>query len=114
MGEERDVPEPFELRQQISEMLFHTMSECNTSKGTKITSLTIKNLQNYSFDLDATATAAAFSFLQELHVRVCTEVMADDPIDYPEVQTFWPYFTETWLQPLSSQLKVLSIYCDSQ
>lgn len=113
-SEEREVLERVNLRQQYLELLFHIMAECNATNETKITSLTIKNLQNYSFALDSTIMTSALAYLAELNIRVCTEAACNDhnSIDYPDIHTFWPYLVKTWLQPLSCQIKTLSLYCD--
>jgi hypothetical protein len=76
-SEEREVLERVNLRQQYLHLLFDIMAECNATNETKITSLTIKNLQNYHFTPYLITMTSALAYLDELNIRVCTEVASN-------------------------------------
>jgi len=115
LGGEKDIPEGVEKRQTILDATFHAMSSCNSLNEAKIHSLTIKNLQNFRFEIVEDLFSNATKELREFHAYICTESNGSKRFtQYPDNQSFWPYFTEEWLTPLSAQLKSLSLYCDTQ
>ncbi|KAF2664548.1 hypothetical protein BT63DRAFT_460039 [Microthyrium microscopicum] len=109
--------ETTQVRQKVLHSVFESMSKINSITGRKICVLSIGNLQNVD-NAEITASEAfkgVLSELEEIHVSICTTTDILSPVDsinHPEVSTFWPLFTQKWLEPVQSNLKALTLHCD--
>jgi len=120
----KEVPETTARRQEILELVFKAMADANANAvaagegSRRVRSLTIQHLQNVVQDelVESEDFKSVLAGLEELHVSVCTEYDDAAPecsLEKAEVRTFWPRFTQKWLQPLAPRLRALSIYGDT-
>jgi hypothetical protein len=111
-----NVPEDWTEREEKLELIFQAIKDRATDKKNRtIRKLTITNLQNCplpeftSSDLFRDVVGQ----LEELHVSITQEYNEHGPDhDYTkiELRTFPAYFCSHWLEPVSANLKALSIY----
>jgi hypothetical protein len=116
----QDVAEDIDQREEILRRIFQAIKDRATNKKNRtIRKLTIINLQNCpipeftSSDLFRDVMAD----LDELHISFTHEFNEHGPDhDYTkiELQTFPAYFCSQWLEPISANLKALSIYSEGE
>lgn len=120
VGEQRDywqdVAEDIGQRKDILKQIFQAIKDRTANeKNRPIRKLTIINLQNCPLP-DFTSSELfrdVMEQLEELHVsfiQECNEHGPDHDYTKIELQTFPAYFCSHWLQPISANLKSLSIY----
>ena len=109
-----DVVESSSFRERALQIIFSAVSE-RPEDSRKVRKLTIVNLQNCEY-LNLTTSDefdTVMGGLEELHLGLIQEHNEHGPDhDYlkKELQTFPFYLCYSWLEPVSSHLKALSIY----
>jgi hypothetical protein len=124
LGERNDswwehVVEDVPRRKKLLTLIFRAIKDRAANKENRpIRKLTITNLQNCPIP-DFTSSDLfrdVMAQLDELHISLTQEYNEHGPDhDYSrvELQTFPAYFVSDWLQPISGNLKALSIYSRS-
>lgn len=110
-------PESPQFRAKTMKLLSDVLSDPNGSTR-NVSTLTIKNMQNINDQklVHSDKFKTVLGRLQRLNLFIVTEAYEAAPeyaITEDEVHTFYEDFPSTWLQPLSSKLTQLNLYCDT-
>ena len=113
----QEVDQEFDDRLEKLLLIFDALhSRIKSANGSsRIRSLTIENLQNEPVPslTESETFRSVMGQLDELHIQMIQEYNVagpDSDYDKIELQTFPPHLTSSWLAPIATNLKSLSLY----